>query len=354
MSFTSLHFKKSYKEELFFIENRTQWLLLGVLILGLIFFPFFSTPFLLDLANQVFLALIGAIALMMLTGYAGQISLGHAGLIAAGAFTTAILFKEIRAPFWITLPASGLVGGILGFIFGLPSLRLKGLYLALSTLSLHFIVNYIGAEYETQRGFATGVVIEPPVLFSIIIEDPRAWYFLLLFFDVILIIFLINLLRSRTGRAWMAVRDRDIAAEALGIKLSSYKLSAFVTSSTITSIGGCLFAYYRGFVSAEAYSLFLTIEYIAMIIIGGIGSILGTIFGTIFVVLLPYVIEIMTKIFHFSPRITTFMFSINHIIFGLIMIIFLVFEPQGLVGIWSRIKNYFILWPFKYKISGIE
>ena len=352
MAFASGYFKTSYEVELSLVETRTRWVCLAILIVGLIVFPFFASPFLLDLASQVFLALMGAIALMLLTGYAGQISLGHAGLIAAGAFTTAILFKELDAPFWVTFPASGLVGGILGFIFGLPSLRLKGLYLALSTLALHFIVTYIGTEYETKRGFATGVVIEPPALGSFVIEDPRVWYFLLLFFDILLVIFSLNLLRSRTGRAWMAIRDRDVAAEALGIKLSSYKLSAFVVSSIITSIGGCLFAYYRGFVSAEAFSLLLTIEYVAMVIIGGLGSILGAVFGTVFVVLLPYVIETVTKVFHVSSRFTTFMFSINHATFGLIMIIFLVFEPTGLVGIWTRVRNYYILWPFKHKPSG--
>jgi branched-chain amino acid transport system permease protein len=352
MAFASGYFKTSYEAELSLVETRTHWACLAILMAGLIVFPFFASAFLLDLASQVFLAFIGAIALMLLTGYAGQISLGHAGLIAAGAFTTAILFKEAKAPFWVTFPASGLVGAILGFVFGLPSLRLKGLYLALSTLALHFIVTYIGAEYETKRGFATGVVIEPPALGSFVIEDPRVWYFILLFFDILLVIFSLNLLRSRTGRAWMALRDRDVAAEALGIKLSSYKLSAFVVSSIITSIGGCLFAYYRGFVSAEAFSLLLTIEYVAMVIIGGLGSILGAIFGTVFVVLLPYVIETATKVFHVSSRFTTYMFSINHSTFGLIMIIFLVLEPTGLVGIWTRVRNYFILWPFKHKPSG--
>jgi branched-chain amino acid transport system permease protein len=352
MAFASGYFKTSYKAELSLVETRSCWVYLIILLIGLIVFPFLASQFLLDLASQVFLALIGAIALMLLTGYAGQISLGHAGLIAAGAYTTAILFKELDAPFWVTFPASGVVGAILGFIFGLPSLRLKGLYLALSTLALHFIVTYVGTEYETKRGFATGVVIEPPALGSFVIEDPRVWYFILLFFDILLLIFSLNLLRTRTGRAWMAIRDRDVAAEALGIKLSSYKLSAFVVTSIITSIGGCFFAYYRGFVSAEAFSLLLTIEYVAMVIIGGLGSILGAIFGTVFVVLLPYVIETGTKVFHVSSRFTTFMFSINHATFGLIMIIFLVFEPTGLVGIWSRVRNYFILWPFKHKPLG--
>ena len=135
--------------------------------------------------------------------------------------------------------------------------------------------------------------------------------------DILVLLFSINLLRSRTGRAWKAIRHREVVAEALGIKLSSYKLSAFITSSVMTSIAGCLFAYYRGFVSVEAFSLFMTIQYIAMIIIGGLGSILGTIFGTVFVVLLPYVIDAIGKMLHVPPRLTTYMFAIQYSSFGL-------------------------------------
>jgi branched-chain amino acid transport system permease protein len=354
MAFASGYFKTSYRRDFAVVETRARWASLCTLLVGMVVFPFLATAFLLDLATQVLLALIGSIALMLLTGYAGQISLGHAGLIAAGAFTTAILFKELSAPIWVTLPASGIVGAILGFVFGLPSLRLKGLYLALSTLALHFIVAYMGAEYESRRGFATGIVVESPSLGPLIIEDPRAWYFTLLLVDVVFLVFATNLLRSRTGRAWMAIRDRDVAAEALGIKLSSYKLSAFVVSSVMTSIGGCLFAYYRSFVSVEAFSLLMTIEYVAMVIIGGIGSMLGAVLGTTFVVLLPYLIEAFVNAVQVPQRFTTFMFSLNHIIFGLIMIIFLVIEPGGLVGIWIRIRNYFVLWPFRRKSPGAK
>jgi branched-chain amino acid transport system permease protein len=231
-------------------------------------------------------------------------------------------------------------------------LRLKGLYLALSTLALHFIVSYLGAEYESTRGFATGVIIDPPVLGPLTIEDPRLWYFILLFSDILVTLIAINLARSRTGRAWMAIRDRDVAAEALGIRVDVSKLSAFVVSSVITSIAGCLFAYYRGFVSVEAFSLLMTIEYIAMIIIGGLGSILGAVFGTIFVVLLPYVIDMIVDALNVPSRLTTYMFAIKYAGFGLIMIIFLVLEPSGLVGIWRRVRDYFILWPFRYKPLG--
>ena len=146
------------------MQTRAERISLAVFMLTFAGFPFVASPFALDLACQVFLASVGALSLMLLTGYAGQISLGHAGLIAAGAFTTGILAREIDAPFWITLPASAVTGIVLGFVFGLPSLRLRGLYLAVSTLALHFVVIYLGGEYETKRGFSTGIIVEPRAL----------------------------------------------------------------------------------------------------------------------------------------------------------------------------------------------
>lgn len=352
MAFASGYFKSSYAKDLVLIETRSRWVCFASMMVVLAVFPMFASSFVLDLAIQVFLALIGAVALMLLTGYAGQISLGHAGFIAAGAFTTAILFKELNAPFLVTLPVSGLVGAILGLIFGLPSLRLKGLYLALSTLSLHFIVNYLGTEYETNRGFATGILIDPPTVGPVIIEDPRLWYYLLLLINFVVIVSSINLIRSKTGRAWIAIRTRNVVAEAIGINVAHYKLAAFVFSSMLTSIGGCLFAYYHGFVSVEAFSLFMTIEYIAMICIGGLGSILGAVMGTIFIVLLPYLIDTLVDLFAIPTRLTTYLFAVKYASFGLIMIIFLVLEPAGLVAIWHRIRDYFLLWPFKHKPLG--
>ncbi|MBW2030316.1 MAG: branched-chain amino acid ABC transporter permease [Deltaproteobacteria bacterium] len=352
MAFASGYFKTSYSADISLIETKGQWVCLVILMLFLIFFPFLASAFLLDIAHQILLALIGSVALMLLTGYAGQISLGHAGLIAAGAFTTAILFKEVNAPIYVTLPASGLMGAFLGFVFGLPSLRLKGLYLALSTLALHFIVIYLGAEYESSRGFATGIIVDSPSIGPLLVEDPRIWYFLFLAADIIVILFAKNLVRSRTGRSWMAIRDRDVAAEALGIKVASSKLSAFMVYSVMSSISGCLFAYFRGFVSVEAFSLLMTIEYIAMIIIGGLGTILGAVFGTVFVVVLPYLIDTLVDILQVPTRFTTYMFAIKYASFGLIMIVFLVLEPTGLVGIWRKIRDYFVLWPFRYRPIG--
>lgn len=347
MARASGYFKTNYGMDLKLVETRLQWWALAALAAGLIAFPMIAPPFLVGIANQVFLAIIGASALMILMGFAGQISLGHAGLLAAGALTTGILFKETGAPIWITLPASAAVGALLGLLFGLPSLRLKGLYLAITTLALHFVVAFLGGEYETHRGFSTGVVINPPRLGGFEIVKGVHWYVILLAIDVIVVLFCLNLMRSRTGRALMAVRDHDIVAEALGISVRYYKLLAFVLSSTLTAMAGCLIAYYRGFVSIEAFTLYLTIEYVAMVIIGGMGSMLGAVLGAIFVVTFPYVIEGALKVLPTPPGIANEIFAINYSSFGLIMILFLIFEPLGLVGIWHRVRNYFLLWPFR-------
>ena len=337
------YFRVRYMQDVALLDTRTQKAWFAVFLVFLLAYPFLANALWLDLANQVLLASVGAVALMLLTGHAGQISLGHAGLLAAGAFTAGILFKEFGAPFWVTLPASAAVGALLGLAFGLPSLRLRGLYLAVSTLALHFIVIHAGAEYETRRGYSTGIVIESPIY------DARHWYFALLAAAAATVLFSLNLLRSRTGRAWRAIHGREAVAEALGISVPRAKLTAFVVSSAITAMAGCLFAYFRGFVSVEAFSLYLTIQYVAMIIIGGMGSILGAILGTVFVVLFPYTIDAAMDGLGLAGRFSSVIFAVNYAAFGLAMILFLVFEPQGLVGIWRRARNWFLLWPFKQR-----
>jgi branched-chain amino acid transport system permease protein len=337
------YFRTRYDDDVALLDTRTQKTALVVLALAALALPLVATPFLLDLANQVLLAVVGAVALMLLTGYAGQISLGHAGLLAAGAYTTGILFKELGAGWWVTLPSAALVGALLGVIFGLPSLRLRGLYLAVSTLALHFIVIYLGNEYETKRGFSTGVMIDPPLV------DARAWYAVLFVAAAAAVLLALNLLRAKTGRAWHAIRGKEAVAEALGVNIPAYKLLAFVISATMTSVAGCLFAYYRGFVSAEAFSLFLTIQYVAMVLIGGMGSILGAVLGAIFVTLFPYGIEHLVASVPTPAAWANSLFAVNYAAFGLVMIVFLLFEPAGLVGIWRRAREYFLLWPFRRK-----
>jgi branched-chain amino acid transport system permease protein len=322
---------------LFGTRSRRIRFIIALAILAVL--PFAASPFLLDLANQVLLAVIGALALMLLTGFAGLISLGTAGLLGAGAYTVGVLVREIAAPFWVTLPVAALVGACFGLIFGLPSLRLRGLYLAISTLGLHFIVVYLGGEYEARQQLSTGVIIDSPSLGGFELTSAIGWYFVLLAFAALALLISVNLQRSRTGRAWRALHARDIVAGALGIDVQRFKLLAFIVSSTMTAVAGALFAYYRNFVSIDAFSLYLTVQYVAMIIIGGMGSISGALLGAGFVILFPYAIEAVAA---FLPaRFSNMVFAINYAAFGVVMILFLLLEPAGLIGIWRRIANAF-------------
>lgn len=343
------HFRTDYRQDMVLIGTGLERTGIAVFALMILVFPFLASAFQLDLACQVFLASIGALSLMLLTGYAGQISLGHAGLLAAGAFTAGIMFKQLQAPFWVTIPSAAIIGALLGIIFGLPSLRLRGLYLAVSTLALHFVVIYLGGEYEARFGYSTGIVIEPPSIAGWSITDGRAWYFILLVAALATLMIAINLLRGRTGRAWSAIRSQETVAEALGISVPGYKLLAFVVSSAITAVAGALFAYYRGFVSVEAFSLYLTIQYVAMIIIGGMGSLLGALLGAFFVTIFPYIIEAALATLPGAQRYAEVLAAVNFAGFGMVMILFLIFEPLGLVGIWRRVQNYFLMWPFKHR-----
>ncbi len=331
--------RSPYARELVLFGTRSARVRLAFAVVVLVTLPFVASPFQLDLANQVLLACIGALALMLLTGFAGLISLGTAGLLAAGAYAVGVLVRETGAPFWLTLPAAGVLGACLGLIFGLPSLRLRGLYLAISTLGLHFVVIYLGGEYEARSTLSTGIMIDSPSIGGWTLSSGRAWYFVLLAFAAFALLISVNLQRTRTGRAWRALRERDVVAEALGINVPRFKLMAFVVSATMTAIAGALFAYFRNFVSIDAFSLYLTVQYVAMIIIGGMGSIPGALLGAGFVILFPYAIEAIAG--YLPARFGNMVFALDYAAFGVVMILFLLLEPAGLIGIWHRMKNAF-------------
>jgi branched-chain amino acid transport system permease protein len=211
------------------------------------------------------------------------------------------------------------------------------------------VVIYAGGEYESRWGFSTGIVVDPPRIAGWSVGDGRAWYYILLAAAALTLLACLNLMRARSGRAWRAIRTHETVAEALGISIAGYKLLAFVISSAITSVAGGLFAYYRGFVSVEAFSLFLTVQYLAMVIIGGMGSLLGALLGAAFVTVFPYAIEALLKLLPNVQKLAGDIFAVNYASFGVVMILFLVLEPLGLVGIWHWLQSYFLLWPFKYR-----
>jgi branched-chain amino acid transport system permease protein len=343
--------KKTYLEDMvltaFETPFRKKCAILGIVIFVLS--PFLAPPFITHIINLAGIASIGAMALNLLTGTAGLLSLGQAGFMCAGVFIVGHLSSNMGMPIYVTLPAAGLVGAFLGLISGLPSLRLKGLYLGLSTLAMHYIIYYIASEYQFNVGYSQGIHIKDPSIGFLTLSNKKSWYFFIWFFVWLTGLFIANLMRSRPGRAWIALRDRDIAAEVMGINIRYYKVLAFVVSTAIVSMAGGLYAYYTNLAAIEEYSFLLTISYLAMIIVGGIGSILGSIMGAFLITLIPYGLIYVFGIWEVSGFIKDYFYALESGIFGLMIILFLFLEPLGMVEIWRRIRHFFELWPFKHK-----
>jgi branched-chain amino acid transport system permease protein len=344
----SPYLRTSYEEDAAVVSTPARRAGLAALLVVLAAVPLVAPPLVLDLLCRAAIAVVGAHALNLLTGYTGLVSLGHAGLLAAGAFTAGILAHETGAQVWVTVPAAVTVGAILGLVVGAPSLRLRGVYLALGTLALHFLIIYLVGEYQSGRGLATGLLLPRPALGALRLASPVAWYCVLTSVAGLVTVFTLNLVRTRPGRAWTAIRDREIAAAATGVNVAVYKLLAFVVSSALTAFAGSLWAYYTGFVSVEAFSFFMTIEYIAMIIIGGLGSVLGGVLGAVFVTVFPYGVDAIIDALPVPERFHTYLFAVKFGAFGLLMALFLTLEPRGLVSLWTRIRAWFDLWPFRY------
>jgi branched-chain amino acid transport system permease protein len=323
------------------------WALAGLALAAML--PFMLSNFWTGVANQALIAIVGALALNLLMGTTGQISLGHAGFVAAGAFTVAALITHFEAPLPVTLLAAALVGAALGVLVGLPALRLRGLYLAVSTLAAHFVIIVGLAQYQAEINYGSGFTVPAPAVLGVEIASERQWYFFLLPAAIAVLLLNLNWLRSAFGRAWMAIHHRDIAAQSLGINIAHYKLMAFAASTSLTCCSGALWAYHTGFVSVEAFDFHMLIQYLAMVIIGGLGSVLGAMLGAVFVTALPHVISLATEQIPMLQGMGGKVFEVQIGIFGLIMLLFLILEPRGLAGIWARIRFYFQLWPFKHR-----
>jgi len=312
-----------------------------------------SAEYYVSIVNLCLIAVVGALGLNILVGYTGQISIGHAGFMSVGAYTAANLAVKLDLPFWVTLPAGGLMAAAIGAIVGIPSLRIKGLYLAIATLAAQLIIEWIiNHTPAISGGSQASIEVARPTVFGYPLKTQRELYYFLLFFAVLAIVGTLNLVRSRIGRAFVAIRDQDIAAEIIGINIFRYKLTAFAISSFYAGVTGVLYTYYLGIANYENFLITTSIDYLAMIIIGGLGSVLGSILGAVFVTLLPIVIRLFMESFG------TLLFSaadLNNIIpamrlgiFGLLIIVFLVLEPEGLNRLWRNIRSYFRVWPFSY------
>jgi branched-chain amino acid transport system permease protein len=299
---------------------------------------------------MIFIFIVGAIGLNILTGFTGQISIGHGAFVAVGAYTSAILTSKLGLPFWVALPLAGFFAAFFGMIFGIPSLRIKGLYLAIATLAAQFIIDYTIVHWERLTNGITGMSVPSPTLFGFVFDNDKKFFYLLLGFALAAVVSGRNLFRTRVGRAFIAIRDRDISAELIGVNIFKYKLLAFGISSFYAGVAGSLWGHYTNVITPEHFTIVLSVDYLAMIIVGGLGSIIGTVFGVIFMIIVPELLTTIGVLLKSTfGEITTLISAIKALVFGVTIILFLVFEPDGLSEIWRRTKDYWKLWPFSYK-----
>lgn len=289
--------------------------------------------------NVVLIAIMGAASLNLLTGLAGQVSLGHAAFMAVGAYAAVVCQRAGMNELLVTLPAGAVAAGIVGLAVGIPSLRFRGFYLALTTLSLHFAVTFFTHQYQSAAGSTAGFSLPSPTLASFSISGQLRWCVLLAVLCACVLLVFHNFTRSKIGRAWVAIRDRDLAASIIGVNVVRYKLLAFVVSSSVAGFAGVLQGYVIGNVSPETFSLNVAISMIAMIIIGGMGSIVaGSVLGALVVTQLPFLIQGISDWMLGSEAGTNYaIFDIQTGMFGMVIVGFLLFEPGGLVGIARRL-----------------
>ena len=330
-----------------------RWTTLAIAVLFAIVMPIMLSEYYISIANLILIAVVGALGLNILVGYTGQISIGHGALMSVGAYTAANLITRIDAPFWIAIPAGGLMAAAIGAVIGVPSLRIKGLYLAIATLAAQLIIEWtINHVPWISGGVQASIEVPRPNVFGLVLHNQKQLYLFLLFFACIAIVATINLARSRIGRAFIAIRDHDIAAELIGIDIFRYKLIAFAMSSFYAGVTGVLYTYYLGIANYEQFQIGVSIDYLAMIIIGGLGSVLGSILGAIFVTLLPiatrWLLEDFGGLFLSQADLANTIPNLRLVIFGALIILFLALEPEGLNRLWRNILGYFRVWPFSY------
>ena len=342
-------FKETYLKDEAIFQSPFVKLCLTLFFGFLLIFPFLANSYFLYIANMIGFAVIGAVGLNLLTGFTGQISLGHSAFIGVGAYTSAILITRCGFSFWVSLPFAGMVSALAGLIIGLPSLRVKGLYLCIATLASQFIFEFIFVHWESMTKGITGIHLPAPQIGSFKFETEKDFYWITLFFVILSVGYARNLARSRMGRAFVAIRDRDLSAEIIGINLLKYKLSAFAISSFLAGITGALWVSFLKVITPEHFPFILSIQFLAMIIIGGLGSVLGSIFGAIFMTLVPEFLSYLSGVVKLqAPGYEQIFIPFKEVVFGGLIITFLIFESHGLVEIWNRIKSFFRLWPFSY------
>jgi branched-chain amino acid transport system permease protein len=338
-----------YEDDFRLLAGRWERIGVALLVVIVLAYPWVASTNWVTVANLALVAVVGSVALMILTGFTGQISLGHAAFLAIGAYTTAILGTQFALPFWLLLPVSGLAAAAVGLAIGPFALRLEGLYLAIVTIGLAFLTNHVLLSFPGLTGGMAGLAVPMHLGFG---GDPvhlteRALYATFLPIAVLTVLAARNLARSNTGRAMMAVRDHDVAAAVMGVNPARAKITAFGISSFFAGLAGGMFALQQQYITVDPpFNLLLSVQYIAMIVLGGIGTVFGAVWGALAFVFLSPLLEIVGRA---TPGLDQLSSSLQStLLFAILVIACLVFEPLGLYGLWLRAKRYFMAWPFRY------
>lgn len=340
--------KESYRADEALLTTGPQRFWMGVLLLGLLVLPFVFSSYWIYLSCIVLINVIAATGLNILTGFTGLVSLGHAAFMAVGAYTVAWAEKNTGLPLLVNLLGGGLMAAFIGVFVGLPSLRVKGLYLAIATIAASFILHFVFVDWKSVTGGTAGLTLQPATFLGFELVSYTSLYWLIMPITVLMVTGAANLFRNRIGRAFIAIRDRDISAEVLGIPILKYKLLSFALASFYAGVAGGLWVLFYRVVTPESFPLITSIFLLAAVIVGGMGTILGGVIGAIFMTMVPELLRFAVDFLSpFIPNAGLILSPVRTIVFGALIVGFLVFEPQGLAEIIQRIRRYFRLWPFR-------
>lgn len=345
-------FDDTYQNDMAIIRTRAQAGLVVSSLVVLSLLPLIVTGATITTVNLIALSIISVQGLNILTGLTGQISLGQGAFMAVGAYTLVILMNHLDFSYWLALPFGVTSAGLVGLVFGLPSLRIKGFYLAMATLAAQFLIPWMIVNVRPDLTGGTDTVnIPTPSLFGIVLSNQASIYYVIIFFSVMSIFLTRNLARSKLGRALIAIRDNDLAAEIMGVEIFRYKMISFFISSLYAGLAGCMWALWMGAVNVDAFGLEVSIWYLGMTIVGGLGSTLGAALGVIFIRLLDLaVLPVGATIAALFPPLieNAIKNGMGSLIFGLVLMLFIIYEPRGLAHLWEIMKHSYRRWPFPY------
>ena len=344
-------FFENYAQDKSLIKTKKQWFSLALFGVFLLLVPLIFGPRIVAISNIIIIMAVVVVGLQITTGYAGQINLGQAAFMGVGAYTTGVVAAKTGLPFWLAIPCGGVSAAMFGYLFGLSAVRIKGFYLALTTIAAQFIFHFAILNLpKSWFGGSNGLTVEPANLFGFKFNTDSSFYYLALFVCVIMVIGAFGIVRSRHGRAYVAVRDDDVASSMMGINVIATKASAFLVGAFYAGIGGGLWAYYLRFVSVDQFTLFNSVWFVAMIIVGGSGSIVGALVG---VFLIRVINELVTTL---GPMVSeafpfvggSIVFAAMNIILGGVICLFVIFEPKGLMYRWNIMKTSYRIWPYSH------